>query len=582
MTAQNHLKNESYKTLIQQSPFGFAYHKVLLDASGIPYDYRFIEVNDAFEAFTGLKSADIVGKTVKEVLPGIEDSNFDWIAVYGKLALEGGSKTFQGFMEPLNQWFNVQAYSIEKYFFATVFTDITRQKESEMKVRALSDASFEAIFISEKGICKDQNKTAELLFGYSQKEAIGKPGTDWIAEKDREKVLQNMLSGYEATYEVTALRKDGTTFPAEIQAKMVYVDDRSIRVTALRDITERKKAREAIETEEKLRQIIDNIKGVFWLRSANRQEVLYVSPGYCDLFGEPLQNLVDYPASFTKLVHPDDKKRITDAYSNFISSGEFKEEYRILRHDGTIRWVSSQAFPVNNETGETIRYAGIITDITATKESELMGLKLRSIRNQLDPHFTFNAFNAIASSIFKEGDRQSYAYFTKFSKLLRGSMIYSDDMYRLLSEEIEHTRHYLDIEKFRFKDKFDFVINIDNNVDVSIPVPRMIIQAYAETAIANGLMHKTENGLLTIDVKLHHETVKITITDNGVGMQQAKEYGKFTAFASSDLMTEFIANLNNRNTEKVVVKMHDIKQSGSVLGTQVDISFPLNMRIAVN
>ena len=130
-------------------------------------------------------------------------------------------------------------------------TDRNRAKDallnSEARLRGLSDASFEAIFLSDKGVCLDQNQTAERMFGYTHAEAVGRHGTEWIAPEDREQVKKNMLSGYERPYEVTALRKDGTTFPCEIQARIVDRQGRSIRITALRDIAERKKAEEALQ-----------------------------------------------------------------------------------------------------------------------------------------------------------------------------------------------------------------------------------------------------------------------------------------------------------------------------------------------
>jgi len=112
--------------------------------------------------------------------------------------------------------------------------------DSERQLRALSDASFESIFLSEKGICLGQNRTAERMFGYTSEEAIGNPGTDWIVPEDRDMVMKHMLADHTAPYEATALRKDGTTFTAEIQARMIEHEGRQVRVTALRDITERK------------------------------------------------------------------------------------------------------------------------------------------------------------------------------------------------------------------------------------------------------------------------------------------------------------------------------------------------------
>ena len=130
--------------------------------------------------------------------------------------------------------------------------DITDRKmvekavqESEERVAALADASKEAIFFSEKGVCLDQNHAAERMFGYSREEAVGKMGTDWIIPEHREVVIQNMLSEFEGPYEVDALRKDGSTFYAEIRAGISRYMGSDVRVTALRDVTRRKQAEQA-------------------------------------------------------------------------------------------------------------------------------------------------------------------------------------------------------------------------------------------------------------------------------------------------------------------------------------------------
>ncbi|MHC4564145.1 MAG: PAS domain-containing protein [Planctomycetota bacterium] len=133
------------------------------------------------------------------------------------------------------------------------FGDITDRKkavealhDSEVRLRALSEASFEAIFLSEGGVCLDQNHAAEEMFGYTRAEAVGRHGTEWIVPEDREKVKDKIMLGHEEPYEASALRQDGTTFPCEIQARMINYRGRSVRVTALRDITDRKRAETAL------------------------------------------------------------------------------------------------------------------------------------------------------------------------------------------------------------------------------------------------------------------------------------------------------------------------------------------------
>ena len=131
-------------------------------------------------------------------------------------------------------------------------------KESEEKFRALSEATFEAIILTDKGVCIGLNLSAETMLGYTVEEAIGKNGTEFITPEFRETVLHNMLSGSEEPYEAVALRKDGSTFSCEIQGKMLNYRDSFIRVAALRDITERKQAEQALHaSEESYRRLFD-------------------------------------------------------------------------------------------------------------------------------------------------------------------------------------------------------------------------------------------------------------------------------------------------------------------------------------
>lgn len=150
-------------------------------------------------------------------------------------------------------------------------------EESEEYQKMLSDASFEAIFLSRKGLCLGQNLTAEKLFGYGFDEAYGRPGTDWIVESEREKVREKMLHNAQAPYETIALRKDGTTFPAEVQARQMLFRGQEIRVTALRDITTRKLQESIVDTQLHLSQFsshhhVEDVLGEFLNRTESLTE----------------------------------------------------------------------------------------------------------------------------------------------------------------------------------------------------------------------------------------------------------------------------------------------------------------------
>ncbi|MCF8370957.1 MAG: PAS domain S-box protein [Bacteroidales bacterium] len=112
----------------------FAYHEILTDEDGKPIDYKFIEVNSAFEYMTGLKREDVIGQKVNTIIPGTENDPADWIGKYGKVALTGKSIAFESYSEGLGKWFHISAYSPEKGYFATTFEDITERKQVEVEL----------------------------------------------------------------------------------------------------------------------------------------------------------------------------------------------------------------------------------------------------------------------------------------------------------------------------------------------------------------------------------------------------------------------------------------------------------------
>ncbi len=126
------LSEQRYRQLFSRMTPGFALHEIITDEGGRPIDYRFLEANPAFETMTGLRVSEILGRTVLEVLPGLEPS---WIERYGAVALGGEAIEFEDFTAPLGRDYLVVAYSPEPGQFAAIFTDVTERHAAERALR---------------------------------------------------------------------------------------------------------------------------------------------------------------------------------------------------------------------------------------------------------------------------------------------------------------------------------------------------------------------------------------------------------------------------------------------------------------
>ena len=124
------------------------------------------------------------------------------------------------------------------------------------------------------------------------------------------------------------------------------------------------------ESEEKFRQITESMGEVLWLRSKDNAEILYISPTYEKVWGQSCNSLYDNPSSFIDSVYDEDKPAVISEFKKYRSAGKFDLEYRIIRPDGSIRWIWAQSFSVRNDIGDIVRYAGIAQDITERKRIE--------------------------------------------------------------------------------------------------------------------------------------------------------------------------------------------------------------------
>lgn len=259
----------------------------------------------------------------------------------------------------------------------------------------LSDASFESIFVSSRGFCLNQNLTAQKMFGYTREEAIGRPGTDWIDPSDHEMVTRMMLQGDTIPYEVTGLHKDGSTFPVEIQGRMIKFHGRYIRITAIRDITERKQAeRESSSQERYQRALLDNFPFMVWLKDIEGcflavNQPFAVAAGFSgpdDLVGKT--DLDIWPRDLAQAYRTDDREVMVTRQKK-----EMEEE---VASEGTLKWFETYKSPVFDVDGELLGTVGFSRDITERKQVES---KQKELEEQLYQKQKLEALGVMAGGI---------------------------------------------------------------------------------------------------------------------------------------------------------------------------------------
>ncbi len=137
------------------------------------------------------------------------------------------------------------------------------------------------------------------------------------------------------------------------------------------EINERKKTENALfKSEERFRQIAENIKEVFWLTDWKEHKVIYVSPAFESIWGRDAKILYESPMLWIKSIHPEDSKRVRNAFLKNVTNGSYDEDFRIVRPDGSVRWIHDRGFPIYDKEGNVYRLAGIAEDITKRKRDE--------------------------------------------------------------------------------------------------------------------------------------------------------------------------------------------------------------------
>jgi len=380
-----------YEQLFNTMLDGYALHEIICNTQGKPVDYRFLDINPAFENITSLNRNQVIGKTVLEIMPHTESY---WIKTYGKVALTGRPVQFENYSSELDKYFQVTAFRPRKGRFACIFMDITQQKKAEQALRQNEAQLSIASKIAKLGYW--EYNFAEKLFTFNDpfyaifRTSVDKVGTykmppeqyarQFLHPEDRHIIEREMKIAlgtknrrFSQTLEHRILYADGEI--GYISVHYFVVKDKKGRTIktygANQDITKRKRAEEALrESERRMRNVLENIK-MAAVSLDTKGNILFVNDFLLDLTGYQKKEVAG--KNWFKLFIPEElqKKLHDDVFEKTLINNNFPpyHENEILTRKKNRRLIAWNNSVLHSPDGKIIGTTSIGVDITEQRQA---------------------------------------------------------------------------------------------------------------------------------------------------------------------------------------------------------------------
>jgi diguanylate cyclase (GGDEF)-like protein/PAS domain S-box-containing protein len=244
-------------------------------------------------------------------------------------------------------------------------------RQSAESFNSLFDATNEGLILHENGPILAANSTYAAMLGYEVEEVIGRRGLDFLTPETRALGEERSVAGDERPYEAVLIRKDGSTFPAELAGKAIRYHGRPARIVTVRDITARKAAEEALRnSEERLAAAQELAHLGSWEEDLSSGRISWSDEAF-RICGYAPQSFTPTPAHLMAALHPDDRAMLSRTRRDAVERGSGGElHFRVVRPDGEIRIVQQQSEVILDEAGRSIKRRGVIIDVTERRALE--------------------------------------------------------------------------------------------------------------------------------------------------------------------------------------------------------------------
>lgn len=426
------------------------------------------------------------------------------------------------------------------------------------------------------GIALNDYKTGEFLeFNAAVNEPAGYAPAEFEALSywevtpreylpEEEKQLESMEArGYYGPFEKEYIRKDGSRYPVLLHGIKTTDDSgREVIWSFIQDISELKRAQQAVtESETRFQQLANALQVVFWIRTA--EEMLYINPAYETVWGRSRESLYADPFSFVEAIHPDDRERVAKALQKeFGDDGQFREEYRIVQPDGSIRWVRAMSSPVFDDQGVLIRSAGSAMDITETKAAQEQAERANRAKSEFLANMSheirtpMNAMIGMSSLLMETPlDSQQQDYLQKIhgsSEILLSIINDILDYSKIDAGKLQLETATIQIEELleQLRGLFSYsatqkglelLFSVHGNVPPAVEGDPLRVKQVLINLLSNAIKF-TETGTVILEISAEgrgdqETTLHFSVTDTGIGMAEEDQRHLFEAFSQGDMST---------------------------------------------